>query len=186
MIKNLPSVDTLRLCPRCKDIIKWKKQYRKYKMLKHIRKCDKCFEFKIRLNYHVICQDCAIKYKQCAKCLVSIDLIDDIDQVEVGKNLNKSLINDIITQYNIINLKERQQRSLDRHLNQKTCTIDVLIRILKITKNQLTPKLLELYEKEIQYKKECKEELLNQQQEEDQNNPNTDDDDDDDMESLLP
>ena len=60
------------LCQRCDKIIAWKKQYRKYKALKHPKKCADCHLRKIGRNYHTVCDDCAVKRGGvCAKCLLT-------------------------------------------------------------------------------------------------------------------
>jgi hypothetical protein len=56
------------LCPSCKMVIEWRKQYRKYKPLTVPKKCTSCQEKKIKAAYHTRCDPCASKSKVCAKC----------------------------------------------------------------------------------------------------------------------
>ncbi len=62
------------LCQRCYDIIKWKIDYHKYKVLSKPRKCEKCEKTHVFKAYRIICDPCAFKDKKtgilyCTKCV---------------------------------------------------------------------------------------------------------------------
>ena len=65
-----------KLCQRCYDIIKWKMDYRKYKPLKAMAKCNLCQHRTIIKAYRTICDSCATTQKNdqgerkllCTKC----------------------------------------------------------------------------------------------------------------------
>lgn len=56
------------LCLRCKDILQWRIDYRKYKTLTLPGKCNCCLEKVIVKAYRTLCDPCAKKNKQCSKC----------------------------------------------------------------------------------------------------------------------
>ncbi|KAJ4459472.1 putative riken cDNA family protein [Paratrimastix pyriformis] len=56
------------LCPACKQIIDWRKAYRKYKPLTVPKKCTRCGQKAITQAYHAVCPNCARANKICAKC----------------------------------------------------------------------------------------------------------------------
>ncbi|EDW82440.1 uncharacterized protein Dwil_GK25128 [Drosophila willistoni] len=61
------------VCQRCKEVIEWKIKYKKYKPLTQAKTCTKCQQRTVKKAYHVICRDCAIKARACAKCLKTAD-----------------------------------------------------------------------------------------------------------------
>ncbi|KAH8287977.1 hypothetical protein KR044_004985 [Drosophila immigrans] len=61
------------VCQRCKEVIEWKIKYKKYKPLTQAKTCARCQQRTVRKAYHVICRDCAVKDRVCAKCLKSAD-----------------------------------------------------------------------------------------------------------------
>ncbi|XP_043942724.1 uncharacterized protein C9orf85 homolog [Protopterus annectens] len=56
------------VCQRCKDILKWKIKYNKYKLLTKPKTCVKYFQKTVKEAYHVLCKPCALKLGFCAKC----------------------------------------------------------------------------------------------------------------------
>ncbi|ELR21715.1 uncharacterized protein ACA1_384380 [Acanthamoeba castellanii str. Neff] len=60
---NILALPNEGLCPRCHDIIEWKKKYRKYKPLTTPKRCTKCQEKTVKRAYHTICDGCARKTK---------------------------------------------------------------------------------------------------------------------------
>lgn len=66
-ILALPISDNL--CPKCKEIIEWRKKYRKYKPLTVPKKCIMCDGKSVKDAYHVICKECSDKNNKCSKCL---------------------------------------------------------------------------------------------------------------------
>ncbi|XP_030379178.1 uncharacterized protein C9orf85 homolog [Scaptodrosophila lebanonensis] len=61
------------VCQHCKDVIEWKIKYKKYKPLTQAKTCTRCQQRNVRKAYHVICRDCAVQARVCAKCLKSAD-----------------------------------------------------------------------------------------------------------------
>ncbi|XP_058821906.1 uncharacterized protein C9orf85 homolog [Topomyia yanbarensis] len=69
LIKLINTLHVSEVCERCKEVIEWKIKYRKYKPLTQPKSCTKCNERKVKRAYHVLCRDCALDSKCCAKCL---------------------------------------------------------------------------------------------------------------------
>ncbi|KAH8344827.1 hypothetical protein KR067_008466 [Drosophila pandora] len=70
---RLNAMHVSTVCQRCKDQIEWKIKYKKYKPLTQAKTCAHCKQRTVKKAYHVICRDCAVKAKICAKCLKSGD-----------------------------------------------------------------------------------------------------------------
>jgi hypothetical protein len=71
-----------KLCDRCYDQIQWKIDYRKYKPLTAMAKCNICAQKNIFKAYRTICDHCAIHSKPdarlCTKCGINTLAVDDI------------------------------------------------------------------------------------------------------------
>eukprot|EP00301_Raphidiophrys_heterophryoidea_P015898 c24841_g1_i1.p1 GENE.c24841_g1_i1~~c24841_g1_i1.p1 ORF type:complete len:226 (-),score=37.11 c24841_g1_i1:129-806(-) len=106
-IKNSPSP---HLCVKCSDIIKWRKQYHKYKPLKQSTTCEICTGKEVKHAYHVICQGCARKAGVCAKCREPGAIAQD-DAAETETK---------VQQEDLQFMKLRQRRSLLRKMQQGT------------------------------------------------------------------
>jgi predicted nucleic acid-binding Zn ribbon protein len=50
-------------CRRCTDKLEWRKQYRKYKPLTQMAKCNLCSQKNIKSAYHTICDKCTTSDK---------------------------------------------------------------------------------------------------------------------------
>ncbi|XP_055912016.1 uncharacterized protein C9orf85 homolog [Eupeodes corollae] len=74
--KLINSLHISEVCQRCKHVIEWKIKYKKYKPLTQPKTCVKCQQRNIRKAYHVLCRDCAISAKVCAKCLKAADEVE--------------------------------------------------------------------------------------------------------------
>ncbi|KAM7346377.1 uncharacterized protein ACRADG_006333 [Cochliomyia hominivorax] len=74
--KRLNSLHISEVCQHCKGVIEWKIKYKKYKPLTQPKTCTKCSQKKIRKAYHVLCRDCALEAKVCAKCLKSAEEVE--------------------------------------------------------------------------------------------------------------
>lgn len=59
------------LCTDCREVIEWRKRFRKYKPLTVPKRCVRCGERAVKDAYHVICKSCAVASRACAKCLQS-------------------------------------------------------------------------------------------------------------------
>lgn len=75
--KKILGISHSNLCKRCNDQIEWRKKYRKYKPIKQAKKCRKCEQKKVKLAYHVICNDCCSSYRMCAKCMKDKGALDE-------------------------------------------------------------------------------------------------------------
>ncbi|XP_063708121.1 uncharacterized protein C9orf85 homolog [Culicoides brevitarsis] len=115
-IKIINAIKIAEVCERCKEIIDWKRKYRKYKPLSQPKTCNKCGQRTIKQAYHVLCTPCAVENRQCAKCLVSADEAhilppnktreeEEKEQAELDKLLK--------------NLPERKRRTFLRYLRKK-------------------------------------------------------------------
>lgn len=71
--KRLNSLHISEVCQHCKGVIEWKIKYKKYKPLTQPKTCTKCSQKNIRKAYHVLCRDCALAARVCAKCLKSAE-----------------------------------------------------------------------------------------------------------------
>lgn len=74
--KRINSLHISEVCQHCKGVIEWKIKYKKYKPLTQPKTCTKCQQKKIRKAYHVLCRDCALEAKVCAKCLKSAEEVE--------------------------------------------------------------------------------------------------------------
>ena len=85
------------LCQRCHDIIKWKIEYRKYKPLTSLARCNICTEKVIIKAYRTICDRCAhlpkvledgktVSQRLCTKCGIDCNIkhIDEETGEEFG------------------------------------------------------------------------------------------------------
>ncbi|KAH8420172.1 hypothetical protein KR009_006859, partial [Drosophila setifemur] len=68
---KLNAMHVATVCQRCKEQIEWKIKYKKYKPLSQAKTCAHCKERTVKKAYHVICRDCSVKARVCAKCLKS-------------------------------------------------------------------------------------------------------------------
>uniref|UniRef100_A0A0K8RCM4 Uncharacterized protein n=1 Tax=Ixodes ricinus TaxID=34613 RepID=A0A0K8RCM4_IXORI len=80
--KKMISLKITNVCVRCKEKIEWKIKYKKYKPLTVPRKCVKCEGKTVKSAYHIICDDCSISRKVCAKCGTSENLVQDSEETE--------------------------------------------------------------------------------------------------------
>eukprot|EP01083_Nonionella_stella_P091261 255116_1 len=72
------------LCRKCQNVIEWRKQYRKYKVLKAPKKCTHCHEKKIHRAYHILCRDCATSLGVCSKCKLKTNHLKEIEPKDVS------------------------------------------------------------------------------------------------------
>ncbi|KJE97211.1 hypothetical protein CAOG_07654 [Capsaspora owczarzaki ATCC 30864] len=74
LTKRIMALPVDGLCFRCKDIVDWRKRFRKYKPLTQPKVCTSCSKRTVTKAYHVICDGCAEIKKVCAKCLERTDI----------------------------------------------------------------------------------------------------------------
>ncbi|CAO1390508.1 unnamed protein product [Diamesa serratosioi] len=119
-IKKLNSMSINEVCEQCKAVIEWKIKYSKYKALTQPKSCNKCQQRTVKKAYHVICRNCAIEHRQCAKCLKTEEQV-----LEEGKILipaeptpEERLKLKIEMQTLIKYLPERKRRTFLRFMNK--------------------------------------------------------------------
>ncbi|XP_037938454.1 uncharacterized protein C9orf85 homolog [Teleopsis dalmanni] len=74
--KKLNTLHVSEVCQHCKSVIEWKIKYKKYKPLTQPKTCTRCQQRNVRKAYHVLCRDCALETRVCAKCLESAERVD--------------------------------------------------------------------------------------------------------------
>ena len=87
------------LCDHCTEILEWKKKIGKYKPLSQPKKCIHCTLKKVTNSYHVVCNECSVARKICAKCLT------DYESTEVPESTLKE--------------EESKERELLRSMNER-------------------------------------------------------------------
>ncbi len=75
--KRINQVKIVHVCDKCKAILEWKIKYKKYKLLKSPKSCNKCGERTVKQPYHIVCQSCADKLSICPKCNVPVTKNED-------------------------------------------------------------------------------------------------------------
>ncbi|EAA05990.2 AGAP003732-PA [Anopheles gambiae str. PEST] len=115
LIKLITNLNVCEVCEHCKSIIDWKIKYRKYKPLSQPKSCSKCGERKVKRAYHVICRDCALASRCCAKCLKSADEASIIppEPTEQEQIKLKAEMDQLIK-----SLPERKRRTFLRYMNR--------------------------------------------------------------------
>ncbi len=56
------------LCKRCLEKLEWRINYRKYKPLSNVARCNICQDKTIYKAYRTICDKCGETHKICTKC----------------------------------------------------------------------------------------------------------------------
>ncbi|KAG5681106.1 hypothetical protein PVAND_010569 [Polypedilum vanderplanki] len=116
-IKKLNAMSINEVCTHCSEVIQWKIQYRKYKPLTKPKTCNRCNERNVKKAYHVLCRDCALATKQCAKCLKKEGENCEIIPAEPTEEERVKL--DIEMRQMIKSLPERKRRTFLRFMNGK-------------------------------------------------------------------
>lgn len=115
LIKLINTLNVCEVCEHCKEVIDWKIKYRKYKPLTQPKTCNKCNERKIKRAYHVLCRDCAIASKCCAKCLKPADEVNIIPPEPTDEEKQKLKVE---MDQLIKSLPERKRRTFLRYMNK--------------------------------------------------------------------
>uniref|UniRef100_A0A182R5Q6 CG8675-PA n=1 Tax=Anopheles funestus TaxID=62324 RepID=A0A182R5Q6_ANOFN len=115
LIKLITNLNVCEVCEHCKGVIDWKIKYRKYKPLTQPKSCSKCGERKVKRAYHVICRECALASRCCAKCLKSADEASIIppEPTEQEQVKLKAEMDQLIK-----SLSERKRRTFLRYMNR--------------------------------------------------------------------
>lgn len=102
--KRMNQIQITNVCNKCKSILEWKIKYKKYKVLKAPKCCNKCLQRNVKLPYHTVCHDCAKKLKMCPKCEMVFEQCDnevvdsekccdnDVNQIPNSKNVYLKLL----------------------------------------------------------------------------------------------
>lgn len=107
------------VCERCREIIEWKKKYKKYKPLTAPKKCVKCGQKTVKHAYHTICMNCAAEHGVCEKCGSTGSGIERSKGTEAEQAAKDSQL-----QAEIKYLSERERRTFFRALERGTLTED--------------------------------------------------------------
>ncbi|KAI9295417.1 hypothetical protein K502DRAFT_324328 [Neoconidiobolus thromboides FSU 785] len=113
--KKINSLPVHGICQRCTDIIAWRKQYGKYKVLTVAKKCVGCQRKAVKEAYHILCQECAKSKNVCAKCQEPHQIVNDPSQYKSEAEKNAEEIN---FQNWIKRLPERKRRSVLRKMER--------------------------------------------------------------------
>lgn len=82
--KRVNQILITQVCEKCKAILEWKIKYKKYKLLKAPRSCNKCGEKSVKQSYHTVCRSCANVLSICPKCGENIN--DEIKEQNLKYN----------------------------------------------------------------------------------------------------
>uniref|UniRef100_A0A7G3AML2 Uncharacterized protein n=1 Tax=Lutzomyia longipalpis TaxID=7200 RepID=A0A7G3AML2_LUTLO len=114
-IKMLNSLHVSEVCEHCRGVIEWKIKYKKYKPLSQPKTCIKCGNRCVKKAYHVMCRDCALKLKVCAKCNKSPE---DGGIVPPQPSPREQMQMDAEMQHMVKRLTERKRRTFLRFLKK--------------------------------------------------------------------
>ncbi|CAG8717232.1 5396_t:CDS:2, partial [Acaulospora morrowiae] len=111
--KTINSLPIDGVCQKCKDIIEWRKKYKKYKPLTVPKRCVGCEEKTVKEAYHILCNKCATEKGACAKC-------QEVTQItSSGVKSDKELLQEQQELERILStLSERKKRSYLRKLER--------------------------------------------------------------------
>ena len=119
LTRKIASTPLDLLCKRCIEILQWKIDYRKYKPLSTVGRCNLCKEKKIYKAYRTICDECAINHlpkKLCSKCG---EEVDEYEKPTNSRNNPESGIKKIIPVMEIVKgLKKKYQKTVYRKINK--------------------------------------------------------------------
>jgi len=116
-MKAINDLVVSNVCQRCKDCIEWKIKYKKYKPLTVPGKCVKCEQRNVKYAYHIVCSECAIELKICAKCSKEKEVIG-----EVEKSSSEKQKEDTILKEQLQFMRLREKRTFLRNLSKGTVT----------------------------------------------------------------
>ncbi|XP_013106011.1 uncharacterized protein C9orf85 homolog [Stomoxys calcitrans] len=121
MQQRLNSLHISEVCQHCKGVIEWKIKYKKYKPLTQPKTCTKCLQKKIRKAYHVLCRECALEARVCAKCLKSADEVE----IEPAKPTPEEELKLKVEMERLIkSFPERKRRAFLRYMDKGKKTQD--------------------------------------------------------------
>jgi len=112
-MKAVNSLYVSNVCQRCKDCIEWKIKYKKYKPLTVPSKCVKCSGKKVKYAYHIVCTECALQYKICAKCSKAKEVVGEPEQTKSEQQREDNQIKEELKY-----MRERERRTYLRQLER--------------------------------------------------------------------
>ncbi|CAB4374256.1 hypothetical protein RhiirA5_493204 [Rhizophagus irregularis] len=111
--KYINSLPINGLCHKCKEIIEWRKKYKKYKPLTTLKRCVNCNEKAVKEAYHILCSKCATDKKVCAKCQESAEIVSS------NNKSDKELLKEQQEREKVLeSLPERKRRTYLRQLER--------------------------------------------------------------------
>lgn len=113
--QKINSLHVCEVCERCKLQIEWKIKYKKYKPLSQAKTCIKCSNRTVKKAYHVICRDCAVKARICAKCLKSAS---EVNIEPPGPTEQEQIQLKVEMERLIDSLPERKRRTFLRYMKK--------------------------------------------------------------------
>ncbi|CAG8565786.1 8534_t:CDS:2 [Funneliformis mosseae] len=123
--KLINSLPINGLCHRCKEIVEWRKKYKKYKPLTTPKRCVSCNEKTVKEAYHILCNKCATDKKVCAKCQESVEIVSS------NIKSNKELLKEQQAQEKLLSsLPERKRRTYLRQLERGEAPLSSLVKDL--------------------------------------------------------
>ncbi|XP_066923243.1 uncharacterized protein C9orf85 homolog [Clytia hemisphaerica] len=112
-MKQINQLVVSNVCQRCKDCIEWKIKYKKYKPLTVPAKCKKCDLKKVKYAYHIVCSECAVSLKICAKCSMEKEVVGEVEKSTSEKQREESLLREELKF-----MRLREKRTLMRQLEK--------------------------------------------------------------------
>lgn len=108
--KQINSLKVGGVCVRCREIIEWRKKYKKYKPLTAPKKCVRCELKTIKHAYHTVCSKCAQQAGVCEKCGEVREIAAKSEPTPAERASKDSML-----QQEIKSMTERQRRTYFRH-----------------------------------------------------------------------
>ncbi|XP_068722779.1 uncharacterized protein C9orf85 homolog [Montipora capricornis] len=111
--KQINSLVVTGVCARCREIIEWRKKFKKYKPLTAPKKCVRCQQKTVIHAYHTVCSKCAQVAEVCEKCGQVQEIVAKATPSSAEKASEDSTL-----QPEIKAMTERQRRTFLRHLEK--------------------------------------------------------------------
>ncbi len=134
-----------RMCARCRDQLKWKLEYGKYKPLTAMARCVKCTKKNITKAYRTCCDQCSDDLSVCSKCLEQKEIVDD-DNLKPGMEPFMKERQDAFLR----KLRERSRKRVLRLLEKESIQFNGEVFVSVETGQELT---------DLQYKRDDNDDL---------------------------
>lgn len=133
------------MCARCRDQLKWKLEFGKYKKLTAMARCVKCTKKNIIKAYRQCCDQCSDDLSICSKCLEEKDIVEDENMKEGMEPFMRERMDAQIRK-----MRERSRKRVLRLLENKTIEFNGEIFVCLETGQEIT---------DIQYKRDDNDDL---------------------------